>query len=395
MNTHDELDELITQRLRATAPNDAPDRLLDGAMSRIAETPQRGRGSFGWFGSPAGRLLAAAAVVVLAVVAGAQVSGLIGRPVGTDVSPSPSATTTETAPPSTSTASSAAPSASAPAPQETEPALAGDEALLSLITSCEILPPVVGPTTTVLADGRIIWPRATSADPAPVLSVRRLSERGLATVRDEIVGSGLFEADAAYRPEPLPGAEPPGHGACQYDYFWRGGEEPVHVSSTMWFGDDEESTYYEPAPEREALDALAQRLTDPEAWLDASDWAEAEAVAFQPESYLITAVVHEGGTEGATLGAPDIDAVAWPFPEPPDTFGNAVSNGRCDVASADAIDRFAGDLAAAGMEQFEQPVDGPTITLPWAEGDASVELVVYPQRPDGEPPCGGSLGAGD
>ena len=394
MNTHDELDELITQRLRAAAPNDAPDRLLDGAMSRISETPQRGRG---WFGAPAGRLLAAAAVLVLAVVAGAQVSGLIGRPVGDDVSPSPSAAASETATPPSSASSSGAPSASAPAPRETDPALAGDETLLSLITTCDIVPPIVGPTTTVLADGRVIWPRATSADPNParVLSVRRLGEQGLATVRGEIIGSGLFGADAVHRPEPLPGSDPPDHGACQYDFDWRGGEEPVHVSSTMWFGDDEESTYYVPAPAREALDALAQRLTDPEAWLEASDWADAEAVAFQPESYLVLAIVHEGGTELATEGAPDIDAVAWPFPEPPDAFGEAVSSGRCDVAGAAAINRFAGDLAAAGMEQFEQPANGPMITLPWAEGDASVEIVIHPQRPDGEPPCGGSLGTAD
>ena len=394
MNTHDELDELITQRLHAAAPSDAPDRLLDSAMSRISDTPQR---AGGWFGAPAGRLLAAAAVLVLAVIVGFQVSGLIGRPVGNDVSPSPSATAaaTEGASPSSSATSSAAPSASAPAPVETEPAIAGDETLLSLITICDVLPPIVGPTTTILGDGRVIWPRTTAADPAPVLSVRRLSDQGLATVRDEISGSGLFEADAVFRPEPLPGSEPPGHGACQYDFDWRGGEDPIHVSSTMWFGDDEESTYYEPAPEREALDALAQRLVDPEAWLDASDWADAEAVAFQPESYLVMAVVYEGGTEGATEGAPDVDAVAWPFPEPPDAFGDAVSDGRCDVATADVIEGFAADLAAAGMEQFESPADGPTITLPWAAGDASVDIVIHPQRPDGEPPCGGSLRASD
>ena len=115
------------------------------------------------------------------------------------------------------------------------------------------------------------------------------------------------------------------------------------------------------------------------------------AVAFQPESYLVLAVVYEGGTELATEGAPDVDAVAWPFAEPPDAFGEAVSNGQCDVASAEAIDRFAGELAAAGMEQFERPADGPMITLPWAAGDASVEVIIHPQRPDGEPPCGGSI----
>src|SRR6266545_1191507 len=102
MNTEDRFDDLLTKGLRADAPHEAPSRLLDATMNRIADTPQRGSGRLGG----AGRLLAAA-VVLLAVLAGAQLAGLIGRPAGT--SPSPSATV---APSASATTSSPTPSAS-------------------------------------------------------------------------------------------------------------------------------------------------------------------------------------------------------------------------------------------------------------------------------------------
>jgi hypothetical protein len=103
MNTEDRFDDLITQGLRADAPREAPSRLLDATMNRIADTPQRGSGRLGGRASQ----LLAAAVVLLAVLAGTQLAGLIGRPAGT--SPSPSATV---APSASATTSSPTPSAS-------------------------------------------------------------------------------------------------------------------------------------------------------------------------------------------------------------------------------------------------------------------------------------------
>ena len=107
MNTNDRFDDLVTDSLRAEAPHEAPSRLLDATMNRIADTPQRGRRRVA---GSAGRLLAAAAVVVLAVVAGTQLAGLIGPPTGT--SPSPSATVAPSASATTSSTSSPTPSVS-------------------------------------------------------------------------------------------------------------------------------------------------------------------------------------------------------------------------------------------------------------------------------------------
>ncbi len=111
MNTEDRFDDLLTERLRADAPREAPSRLLDATMSRIADTPQRGRRRLG---GPAGRLFATAAVLLLAVLAGTQLAGLIGRPAGTGPSPSASVVPSASATPSSPTPAASSSPATAP-----------------------------------------------------------------------------------------------------------------------------------------------------------------------------------------------------------------------------------------------------------------------------------------
>ena len=391
MNTQDRFDDLVAERLRAGASRPAPAGLLDATLSRISATPQRRRG--GWLGGTMPRLLAAAAVIALAVVVGTQLPGLLNRPVGTDTSSTASPTPSATLEPSPSP--SAAPSASvAPTPSPTSGSAVGpDETLLSLIRRCDVTPLIVGPHTTVLADGRVIWPRQVSPESLPSLSVRRLSDAGLTRLIDEITRSGLFNADATYQHERRSDTpEPPGHGGCVYDFDWRPAPDAVHVTSSMWFGDEEEGMYYEPAPERKALDAIAQHLVEPEAWFTPAEWVDSEAVPFEPPSYLVLARIIPGSPSLATEGAPDVDAISWPFAEPPDAFGDeAADDGRCAIAEAAAVQTLAAELASAGMEQFDRPADGPSISLPWNARNAVVEMTLYAQRPDGEPPCGGSI----
>ena len=155
----------------------------------------------------------------------------------------------------------------------------------------------------------------------------------------------------------------------------------------MWLGDDEESTYYEPAPERLALHELALDVQDPESWIDSAGWDDPEAVPFEPLSYLVLA----GPTvpEVVTEGAPDVDTVAWPFEQAPDAFGEPVDEAgrRCGVADAESIDELMAQLAAAGLEQFVSVQNGAGAVLPWGSRDAALDLFIYAQRPNGKPPC--------
>jgi hypothetical protein len=136
MNTEDRFDDLLTEGLRADAPREAPSQLLDATMNRIADTPQRGSRRLG---GPAGRLLASAAVVLLAVLAGTQLAGLIGRPAGT--SPSPNATVS--------------PSASAIPPSPTPSASSSPATPAAWTATGSMIKALSGPAT-LLSDGRVL-----------------------------------------------------------------------------------------------------------------------------------------------------------------------------------------------------------------------------------------------
>jgi hypothetical protein len=374
MNTHDELDELITQRLHASAPSDAPDRLLDGAMSRIADTPQRGSG---WFGASSGRLLAAAAVLVLAVIAGVQVAGLIGRPVGTE----PPAATESPTP-----SASAAPSASAPAPAESEPAVADDDLVLRLVTAGggPTYPGDQVPQFTLLRNGMVIW--QPSPDVSDALVTRQLTDAGLAELREDIFGSGLLDASADHELEPLPGAEPPGRGVQVYMFTAGQGDDQVAVTSVQWLGEEEESTYYEPSPEREQLDQLVQELRDPEALVPADAWA-GPAEVYEGSEYLLILTPYRDVPPYDTT---DVAEIRLPIDGPLDEFGEPSGTGtppvRCGVIGREEAAAIVDDLVAAGFEQVGLDRATPG-SLDWAEGSGTVDLVLLPRMPDGYPEC--------
>lgn len=122
MTDRNRFDEQVAERMQADAAEPVPADLMERTMSRIAATPQRdghrlGRGA---------TRLVVAAVVVAAVLIGAQLGGLIGRPVATHPSPiasvepvtsvgtSPAVAPTASVVPSASSAPSAAAAASSP-----------------------------------------------------------------------------------------------------------------------------------------------------------------------------------------------------------------------------------------------------------------------------------------
>jgi N-acetylneuraminic acid mutarotase len=149
MNTEDRFDHLLTERLRADAPREAPSGLLDATMSRIAGTQQR---STRWFGGPASRLLAVAAVAVLAVLAGTQLAVLIGRQAGVGPSPSVLVVPSESPEPSPTVA----PSAAAILPSATPSASSSPATAAAWTATDSTIEPRNYHTATLLGDGRVL-----------------------------------------------------------------------------------------------------------------------------------------------------------------------------------------------------------------------------------------------
>jgi len=329
--------------------------------------------------SPLVILVAAAVLLVAAVVALIQFGG---QP-GTEPSPSGSAGAAPSgASPSSGSETPSSPSASA-APSD---AAGADELVLRVkFTGGTFFGPDVMPEFTLMADGSVVWlPIQASAENPPTLVTRQLTADGLAELRDLIFGSGYLDESASYELELRPDAgEPPGHGVGIYTFTsLDAGGQPVVVTSVQWLGEVEESAYYQPAPEREELDALAQQLRDPESMLGADAWA-GPARGYEAADYLLVLrltpdVPQSSGT--------DASEIPWPFPL--EAFGRPsgqFTDARCGVitaAEAGPVVQALGDAGGlAGMAMVT------TASLDWAEGNGTVDVFVIPRMPDGYAEC--------
>ena len=380
--SRDQFDDLVTGHLRAIAPREAPARVLDATLDRIASTPQ---GGAGWRLGRVGGLLAAAAVIVLAVVAGTQLGGLLDGPVGGDPSASPSVAPVESAPFSPS----AAPSATPPAPVATEPATADDALLLRVVTLGGPTDPAsMLPGITVTVDGTVIWRPVSTTEFAGYLT-RRLTTEGLAQFRELVFGDGLLDADATHELEPLPDAEPPGRGGFEHTFTIGEGADQVVVTSVGWMGDEEEATYYQPDPERRALDALANQLRDPESLLGEDAW-EGPAAAYEADEYLLVLTPYP---DVPPYGNPDVAEVPLPIDGSLEAFGEAYGDvqpaARCGAIDRDEAAAVVDGLTTLGIgESNSVGMDRATgASLDWAEGNGVVDLWLLPRMPGDYPGC--------
>jgi len=384
MNTRDGFDDLVAARLRDTAPQEAPAHLMGSLIDRVSSTPQRRRGALGWLNSPLARLAVAAAVLAAAVVAGIQFGGLFDRPIGAEESsPSPSASIQ----PSSPEASASAATTPQPSGDASATPGAGDPSvlLLRLETICDVSPPQAFPRFALMADGTVVWHSSASELP---IQTRQLTADGVAELTDQLFSGGLFDESATHEPVQRPGTpEPPGHGACFHTYTADDGA--VVVGSTSWFGEPEESTYYEPAPERKALDELATALLDPESLVADAAWA-GPASTYEGSEYQL--LIHLMRDSRVTVsGVADVAEVPWPFEGAIEEFGQAGIDEtyRCGTISRDEAGAL---VAAIGSLDTRGPLHSPGYwPIGWAEGNGSVEVNLVPLMPDGYPGCAGPL----
>jgi hypothetical protein len=258
------------------------------------------------------------------------------------------------------------------------------EAVMSFTQSCDAVPDVNVPATTVVADGRVIW----RGDDGRLL-VRQFTPGGLDDFKEEVRSTGLFEESAQYELVRRPGTpDPPGHGLCVWSFTWRddGAATDIEVDAVQWLGDEEESAYFEPSPERQTLDELAHRLMDPPASYGEGAWQEPAASLYVPEEYLVLVAVALPGQ--ATEGAPDFDDVTWPFDLPPDEFGVAYGFSeppmRCAMADAESVATLVAEIGPPGLEP---PFYAFGAGLPWQARDATVYIGLWPTLPGGRPTC--------
>jgi len=377
--TRDQFDDLVTRHLEHTAPREAPGRVLDRALDRIAQTPQR---KSGWHLGRAANLLAAAAVLVIAIVAGTQLAGTINRPVATSQTPLPSATGT----PAPSSAPPSATVAPSPSPSDAEV----NELLLRIVAGGggPSSPVDHVPWVSIMDDGTVVWSPAPTLPEAETLLVRRLTPDGLADLTAIIFDSGLLSESATHQLERRPGApEPPGRGVLVYQFTSGIGDDLETITSVQWLGDEEEETYYQSSPQRRALDELARALRDPESLVDADAW-EGPAEPYVAADYLLVLMPRR---DSPPYGNPDVADLPLAYDGPIEEFGvDAASPGesitRCGVVTreeaAGIVAVFdAGDFGEVGMDR------ATTGGLDWVDGNGTVDVFLIPRMQDGHPDC--------
>lgn len=238
---------------------------------------------------------------------------------------------------------------------------------------------------TLSADGRVVvWSSF----------VRQLSPSGLAQVQRDVLELSALNASATYNPEPRPGVpEEPGHGACINRFTLGEGAERVVVSAINWQGDQEEATYYLPAPERRALDELALHLTDIEAWLGPSAWTEPLARRYISSSYQFW-LYPQSGAPPSYVDAPSVSGAVWPFDGPIEQFGGTDPRQRCGYLDPGQAFETLRVMRERGVRAEAAAVDPPRVLSldGFGYGNFSTEAGWFsfwltPRSPDGYPSC--------
>lgn len=261
----------------------------------------------------------------------------------------------------------------------TLPSVGDADPLLSFEFACDVTGPFQSPTTLIFGNGSVAHVFTGQAEVSWAWHMRSLSGSGLDHVRSTILESPYLQSSGEYRPVPLPDSEPPGHGACAFTFIIATDAETITVTSIGWFGDQEESQFYEPSPERKALDGIARNLMALESVLDDSSWESGDWIEWIPPEHLLWF----GPGDFAPEGAVPVDPAAFGLGDL-DDFGAPSGRGRCDIVSARQAFQVARVLNEAGNEHLVQL--GAPDSFGFQLETGSMSYALMPSTP-GSPGC--------
>lgn len=245
-------------------------------------------------------------------------------------------------------------------------------------------------------DGHVLTPdlRPGDVDDGAWMLSRRLTPHGIAQLREAVMATGLFGVSGSYGAIPLPNVQPPGRGGDGYSIAVESGAAAVTVNWLSMFSDD--GLYYEPSPEREALDELGANLIVFDSWLGDDGWAERDPCTVQALRFRVFVDPQTWGGALADI-PPEIAGVPWPL------GGEALSWGadigyqppnepydveRCGIVARADASRLVDELREAGAVDrwdFSTTLDaGPYIELDlgYRAANQVVHILVQPLLPD-------------
>lgn len=252
---------------------------------------------------------------------------------------------------------------------------------------------------SVYEDGHVLTPDLTRVEVSSPLDVidgawmlaRRLTPAGIAQLRETVTATGLFGTSGSYNPVALPNVEPPGRDGDGYGISLGSGTDAITVHWASMFPDD--ALYYEPSPQREALDVLGTKMLVFDSWLPDDAWAERDPCTVQALRFRVFIFADLYGGALADL-PPDVADVPWPLGGEILSWGADVGSQspdepypivRCGIAArADAL-RLVDELRKAGVfDPFSTTLDAGIIELRLGDRAANriLAIDVQPLLPD-------------
>jgi hypothetical protein len=208
------------------------------------------------------------------------------------------------------------------------------------------------PSFTLTGDGRVIVPGAQIdifPGPAlPAVNVRRLSEAGIQAVLNEVARTGLFGTSVEFR-----GAQNCVADASDTNFILHADARDVKVVVYGLGTVDPTSgcpgVSSAEATAHRALQGLSDRLTNLDAWLPATGWAETAWHAYKPTALrLLVRNTDADPPDGSGLANALVD---WPDSSNPTTFGDLsqITQQRCGVVSGQRAQDWYAALSAANQ----------------------------------------------